>query len=191
MVDVAVASEAVAGMLAVGGVKELAEAAGGGLVAGVVDRVKKVFGSDARSVDALERTQRDEPGAVADLASALAWYAGRDQAFAQELAGWAAQASTAGSVTQHVRAGRDAYVAGRDQTITNYRRSGELDRQHSARRRGCPRAGGPAEHRSQARCVRRRGEPGSRELPGSRSSTRTATPPITTSCGGSTQRSRS
>jgi hypothetical protein len=123
MVDVAVASEAVAGMLAIGGVKELAEAAGGGLVAGIVDRVKKVFGSDARSVDALERTQRDEPGAVADLASALAWYAGRDQAFAQELAAWAAQASTGGSVTQHVRAGRDAYVAGRDQTITNYRRS--------------------------------------------------------------------
>ena len=49
-----------------------------------------------------------------------------DQAFAQELAAWAAQAG--GGVTQHVHAGRDAYVAGRDQTITNYRRPGELDR---------------------------------------------------------------
>lgn len=127
--DIAVASEAVAGLLAVGGVKELADAAGGGLVAGIVERVKKVFGSDARSVDALARTRRDEPGAVADLASALAWYAGRDQAFAQELAEWAAQAGSAGSVTQHIHAGRDAYAAGRDQTITNYRQPGELDRQ--------------------------------------------------------------
>ena len=56
--DVTVVSEAVAGLLAAGGVKELGEAAGGGLVAGVMERVRKVFGSDARSVDALERAQR-------------------------------------------------------------------------------------------------------------------------------------
>jgi len=31
----------------------------------------------------------------------------------------------AGGVTQHVHAGRDAYVAGRDQTVVNYRRPGE------------------------------------------------------------------
>jgi hypothetical protein len=129
-VDVAVVSETVAGMLAVGGMKELAETAGGGLVAGIVERVRKVFGSDARSVDALERTRRDEPGAVAELTSALAWYARRDQAFAQELAAWAAQAGSAGGVTQHIHAGRDAYVAGRDQTITNYRQPGELGRPH-------------------------------------------------------------
>ena len=122
--DVAVVSEAVAGLLAAGGVKELGEAAGGGLVAGIIERVRKVFGSDARSVDALERAQRDEPGAVAELASALTWYARRDQAFAEELAAWAAQAGTSG-VTQHLRAGRDAYGAGRDQTVTNYRRPGE------------------------------------------------------------------
>jgi hypothetical protein len=29
------------------------------------------------------------------------------------------------TVTQHVHAGRDAYVAGRDQTVVNYRRPGE------------------------------------------------------------------
>jgi hypothetical protein len=29
------------------------------------------------------------------------------------------------SVTQNVHAGRDAYVAGRDQTVVNYRRPGE------------------------------------------------------------------
>jgi hypothetical protein len=122
--DVTVVSEAVAGLLAAGGVKELGEAAGGGLVAGVIDRVRKVFGSDARSVDTLERAQRDEPGAVGELAAALAWYARRDQAFAEELAAWAAQAGT-GGVTQQVHAGRDAYVAGRDQAVTNYRRPGE------------------------------------------------------------------
>lgn len=118
-------SEAVAGLLAVGGVKELGEAAGGGLVAGIIDRVRKVFGSDARSVDALARARQGEPGAVAELASALAWYARQNQAFAEELAGWAAQAVRVGRVSQQVQAGRDAYVAGRDQTVTNYRQPGE------------------------------------------------------------------
>ena len=122
--DVVEVSETVAGLLAAGGVKELGEAAGGGLVTGIIDRVRKVFGSDARSVDALERAHRDEPGAVAELASALAWYARRDQVFAQELAVWAAQAG-GGTVTQQIHAGRDAYVAGRDQTVVNYRRPDE------------------------------------------------------------------
>jgi hypothetical protein len=114
-------SKTVAGLLAAGGVKELGEAAGGGLVAGILARVRKVFGSDARSVDALERARRDgTQAAVAELAAALAWYARRDEAFARELAGWAAQAG-AGSVTQQVEAGRDAYTAGRDQTVIQYR----------------------------------------------------------------------
>jgi hypothetical protein len=121
-VDVALVSETVAGLLAAGGAKELGEAAGGGLVAGIVKRVRKVFGSDGRSVDALERAGRDgSAAAVAELASALAWYAARDRAFAEDLAAWAAQAG-AGGVKQQVSAGRDAYVAGRDQTIVNYRR---------------------------------------------------------------------
>jgi hypothetical protein len=124
VVDVAVVSEAVAGLLAAGGVKELGEAAGGGLVVGIVERVKKVFGSDARSADALERARQGEPGAVGELASALAWYARRDEAFAEELAAWAVQAGD-GGVTQQIRAGRDAYAAGRDQTVVNYRRPGE------------------------------------------------------------------
>jgi hypothetical protein len=122
--DIAMVSETVAGLLATGGVKELGEAAGGGLVKGVVGRVRNVFGSDARSVDALERTQRDEPGAVVELAAALAWYARRDQAFADELAEWAARAGGV-KVIQQVRAGRHAYVAGRDQTVINYRRPGD------------------------------------------------------------------
>jgi hypothetical protein len=120
-VDVLVVSEAVAGLLAAGGVKELGEAAGGGLVAGIMARVRKVFGEDARSVDALEQARRDGgQAAVAELTAALAWYARRDQEFAAELASWAAQAST-GGITQQVDAGRDAYTAGRDQTVVNYR----------------------------------------------------------------------
>jgi hypothetical protein len=121
VVDVVAVSEAVAGLLASGAARELGQEAGGGLVAGIVARVRKVFGSDARSVDVLEQARRDgEQAAVAELAAALAWYARRDEAFAGELAGWAAQAGT-GDVTQRVEAGRDAYAAGRDQTVIQYR----------------------------------------------------------------------
>ena len=123
--DVGAVAETVAGLLAVGGAKELGEAAGGGLVAGIAKRVRKVFGSDARSVDALERAQRDgSPATVAELASALSWYARQDPAFAEELTGWAAETG-GGNVSQRVIAGHDAYVAGRDQTVVNYRRPGE------------------------------------------------------------------
>ena len=119
--DVVAVSEAVAGLLASGAARELGQEAGGGLVAGIVARVRKVFGSDARSVDALEQARRDGgQAAVAELAAALAWYAQRDQEFAGELAGWAAQACP-GDVTQRVEAGRDAYTARRDQTVIQYR----------------------------------------------------------------------
>jgi hypothetical protein len=121
VVDVMAVSEAVAGLLATGAAKELGQEAGGGLAAGIVARVRKVFGSDARSVDALEQARRDGGrAAMAELAAALAWYARRDAAFAGELAGWAAQAG-AEDVTQRVDAGRDAYTAGRDQTVVQYR----------------------------------------------------------------------
>jgi hypothetical protein len=120
-VDVVAVSEAVAGLLASGAARELGEEAGGGLAAGIIARVRKVFGSDARSVDALEQARLDGgQAAVAELASTLAWYARRDHDFALELAGWAAQ-SGAGGVSQQVDAGRDAYTAGRDQTVVNYR----------------------------------------------------------------------
>jgi hypothetical protein len=119
--DLVAVSEAVAGLLASGAARELGQEAGSGLVAGMVARVRKVFGPDARSVDALEKVRQGEgQAAVAELAAALAWYARRDEVFAHELAGWAAQAS-AGSVTQQVDAGRDAYTAGRDQTVVQYR----------------------------------------------------------------------
>jgi hypothetical protein len=121
VVDLVAVSEAVAGLLASGAARELGQEAGSGLVAGMVARVRKVFGSDARSVDALEQVRRGGgQAAVAELAAALAWYARRDKAFAHELTGWAAQDS-AGSVTQQVDAGRDAYTAGLDQTMVQYR----------------------------------------------------------------------
>lgn len=115
--DLTIAAMAVAKLLASGAGKELGETAGGGLAAGIIQRVRAVFGSDARSTDALEQAQRNSSGAaIQELSSALAWYAQRDQAFAAELMRWAAQAPQS-RVTQEVHAGRDAYVAGRDQTI--------------------------------------------------------------------------
>lgn len=116
--DLVAASEAVAGLLASGAAKQLCEDAGSGMAAGIVSRIRKLFGSDARSVDALEKVCRDDRAAINDLVSALAWYAQRDQAFATELILWADQARTE-EVTQRVHAGRDAYTAGRDQTVTN------------------------------------------------------------------------
>jgi hypothetical protein len=115
-VDVAVASELVAGLVAAGGVKELGEAAGSGLVAGITRRVRKVFGPDTRSVDALEQArQAGTDEAAAELASALAWYARQDEAFAQELAAWAEQAGP-GQVSQNVA--DHSVAAARDVSIT-------------------------------------------------------------------------
>ena len=119
--DLVAASETVAGLLASGAAKQLGEDAGSGLAAGIASRIRKWFGSDARSVDALEKVCRDDRAAISDLASALAWYAQRDQAFAIELIRWAGQARS-DEVTQRVHAGRDAYTAGRDQTVTNNNR---------------------------------------------------------------------
>jgi hypothetical protein len=123
--DLVAASETVAGLLASGAVKRLGEDAGNGMAAGIASRIRKLFGSDARSVDALEKVCRDDRAAISDLASALAWYAQREQTFATELIRWAGQAR-AEEVTQWVHARRDAYTAGRDQTvINNYRHSNE------------------------------------------------------------------
>lgn len=122
--DIDAAAQAVSLLVASGAGKELAEDAGRSLVAAVVDRVRKVFGSDRRSVDALEQaTGGGSSAAMAELASALRWYAQRDAAFATELVGWAREAGPL-EVHQKVRAGRDAYTAGRDQTVIRHQRSG-------------------------------------------------------------------
>lgn len=118
--DLVAASEAVAGLLAVGGAKELGEAAGSGLTAGIIERVRKVFGSDGRSADALEQARRDgSTAAIAELASALGWYARRDQAFAEDLAAWATETG-ASEVTQYNRAGRDVNAPIGNQTVINF-----------------------------------------------------------------------
>jgi hypothetical protein len=123
--DLVAVSQAVAALVASGAGKELTEDLGRGVVAAVVDRARKVFGRDRRSLDALEQAQKDgSAAAIADLAAALRWYAQRDAAFAADLERWADQARSAG-VSQEVRAGRDAYTAGRDQTVVNYRRPDE------------------------------------------------------------------
>jgi hypothetical protein len=122
--DLILAATTVARLLASGAARQAGEEAGSGLVTAIVTRVRKLFGADARSVDALELARGGSSAAVNELASALAWYAQRDQAFANELVRWAAKAGPrSGAVTQHIHAGRDAYTAGGDQTI--YRRADE------------------------------------------------------------------
>jgi hypothetical protein len=62
--DIVAVSEAVATLVAAGAGKELAKDTGRGLVTAMVDRIRKVFGSDRRSVDALEhawRPRMEEP----------------------------------------------------------------------------------------------------------------------------------
>lgn len=116
--DVAAVSEAVALMAATGAVSGMAENAALGVVARIRERVRGVFGSDERSVDALELAVADpSQERLQELASALAWYARRDEEFAGELAGWVREYAPGGSVVQNVRAGRDAYTAGRDMTV--------------------------------------------------------------------------
>lgn len=123
--DLVAVSQAVAALVASGAGKELTEEVGRGVVAAVVERVRKVFGRDRRSLDALKQASQDgSPAAVADLAAALRWYAERDVAFAAELSRWADEARST-KTSQQVRAGRDAYTAGRDQTVVNYRRPDE------------------------------------------------------------------
>jgi hypothetical protein len=117
--DLVAVSQAVAALVASGAGKELTEDVGRGVVTAVVDRVQKVFGRDRRSLDALEQArQGGSAPAVADLAAALRWYAERDTVFAAELARWADESRSAG-ISQEISAGRDAYTAGRDQTVVN------------------------------------------------------------------------
>lgn len=111
--------EAVALIAATGAVSGLGESAALGVVSRIRERLRAVFQGDARSTDALERAVAvpSDEGRVRELVAALSWYAERDQVLAGELAGWAGEYGPAGSVTQNVEAGRDAYTAGRDMTV--------------------------------------------------------------------------
>jgi hypothetical protein len=123
--DIDAAAQAVSLFLASEASKGLAEEAGKGLAVAVAQKVRRVFGADRRSVDALEQATRgDSSVAVAELAAALRWYAQRDSEFAMELMNWARENGSP-SIHQKVRAGRDAYTAGRDQTFIRHQRSSE------------------------------------------------------------------
>jgi len=63
----------------------------------------------------------DDDDALAAVRLAIRQALADDQALQAEVRSMLASAP---GVTQHVRAGRDAYTAGRDQTIVNYRRPG-------------------------------------------------------------------
>ncbi|MGW0803359.1 hypothetical protein [Nonomuraea sp. NPDC002799] len=114
--EVAAAVALIAGTGAVSG---LSEQAALNMVTTIRERIRTIFGDDTPAVRKLERAveQGDDEDAVRDLAEALCSYAEQDENFAAELAGWAQQRPPAGSVTQTVRAGRDAYTAGRDLTV--------------------------------------------------------------------------
>ena len=96
----------------------IAGTCGGILVQRVREGIRSVFAGDERSVDALEAAIADpgDEGRVRELASALAYYAGKNEEFARQLADWARHGAPA-SVTQNITAGRDAYVAGHDMTV--------------------------------------------------------------------------
>ena len=114
--DPVVVSETVAAWLASGAGKELAEGAGGGLAAAAIDRIRRAFGKDRRSLQALEAASSGgSPVSVEELAAALHWYAQDDPDFARELEGWANQASP--EIRQQVKANRGSIAAGRDQTL--------------------------------------------------------------------------
>jgi len=124
-VDIDTAAQAISLLLASGASKGLIEEAGKGLAAGAIERIRKVFGSDRRAIDALEQTQRGDTSiALTELVAALRWYAQRDSEFAMELMRWAYE-NASPAVHQEVVAGRDAYTAGRDQTIIRHQHSSD------------------------------------------------------------------
>lgn len=116
--------ESVAALAATGAVQGLSGQAAIDAVAAIRDRIRKVFGHDARAVAALDgavSSGGSDPTALNALAEALRWYAGREAEFAVELERWAVMAPA--NAVQNLYAQRDAYAAGRDQTIVNIDRS--------------------------------------------------------------------
>lgn len=106
-------------MAATGAVSGMGQHTALEVVERIRERVREVFGRDERSTESLEHAI-EEPGdeaRVRALAEALAWYAQRNEGFAEELDQWARDYEPSATVSQNVRAGRDAYTAGRDMTI--------------------------------------------------------------------------
>jgi hypothetical protein len=89
--------------------------------------LQKIFGhrSEAEPLPEPLADLADDPqdgDALAAVRLAVRKALEADPALAAEVR---AMLAGAGGVTQQVHAGRDAYVAGRDQTVVNYRRPGE------------------------------------------------------------------
>ncbi|CND88784.1 Uncharacterised protein [Mycobacterium tuberculosis] len=114
LMDLVAVSEATAALVAAGAAGAMGEQA----ATGMLERIRNVFRGDARATGSLEEAAAGgDETAMQELAESLRWYARRDEEFAADLERWAAAHS---EVTQNVRAGRDAYVAGRDQTVTHH-----------------------------------------------------------------------
>jgi hypothetical protein len=112
--DLVALSEATAALVAAGAAQNVGEQA----VTGMMDRIRNVFRGDARATESLdEAVATGDETSVRELADALRWHARRDEEFAADLERWAAVHT---QVAQNVRAGRDAYTAGRDQTVTHH-----------------------------------------------------------------------
>ncbi|MFV2179293.1 hypothetical protein ACFHW2_13570 [Actinomadura sp. LOL_016] len=112
--DLVALSEATAALVAAGAAQGVGEQA----ATGILERIRSVFRGDSRATESLEEAAATgEETAVRELAESLRWYARRDEEFAADLGRWA---EAHPQVTQNVLAGRDAYTAGRDQTVTHH-----------------------------------------------------------------------
>ena len=120
IVDLAGVSEAVALMAATGAISGVSEDAALEVIRRLRERVRGMFEGDPRAMETLtcvvERPEEERK--VRELAAALAWYAERDEGFLAELVDWANKYAPATSGSQNVWAGRDAYTAGRDLTVS-------------------------------------------------------------------------
>jgi hypothetical protein len=115
--DLVEASNAVALMLATGGIQGLGQDAARSAVARLRDRVRSAFHGDLRAVAALEQAMAQPDGEwVRELAAALARRAGENEDFANDLYEWAEMRQPT-QLIQNVQSGGDSYVAGRDMTV--------------------------------------------------------------------------
>lgn len=119
LMDLVALSEATAALVASGAAQGVGEQVATGALAGTLRRIREVFGDDRRAQESLDEVAASgDATALRELAAALRWYAERDGGFASDLQRWAGSVHT--EVRQQVRAGRDAYVAGRDQTVMHH-----------------------------------------------------------------------
>jgi hypothetical protein len=118
LMDLVALSEATAALMATGAVQGVGEQVATSTLTGVLRRIREIFVGDRRALESLDQTRATgDEAASRELAAALRWYAERDPEFAADLERWAGTAPS--GVVQNVRAGRDAYVAARDQIVTH------------------------------------------------------------------------